>query len=132
MLFRSNGPSSEGGATENVSFENVYDIPATPTATPTPAPPDETDVPPETPTPVTVTPAVTETPVPTLTLVPTKEPEHTPQRTPEPRTIEPVPDNPPDPEDPELVFVAPQFFIDEYGVPLGLGQINLNAADCFE
>lgn len=132
ILKEINGSSSEGGATENVSFENVYDIPETPTATPTPAPPDETDVPPETPTPVTVTPAVTETPVPTLTLVPTREPEHTPQRTPEPRTIEPVPDNPPDPEDPELVFVAPQFFIDEYGVPLGLGQINLNAADCFE
>lgn len=131
ILKEINGPSSEGGATENVSFENVYEIPATPT----PAPPDVTDEPEppeETPTPVIVTPTVTETPVPTLTLVPTKEPEHTPQRTPEPRTIEPVPDNPPDPEDPELVFVAPQFFIDEYGVPLGLGQINLNAADCFE
>ena len=46
ILKEINGPSSEGGATENVSFENVYDIPATPTATPTPAPPDETDVPP--------------------------------------------------------------------------------------
>ena len=126
------------------------ETPTPTTETPTPEPPDETDEPEESPTPVITetTPAVTATPTETATptpLIPTPTPSKTlfpiitstetvtvPRETPTPPPTEPVPDNPPDPEYPELVYAAPESFIEDYSVPLGLGQINLNAADCFE
>lgn len=126
---------------DTISFDNVYEVP------PTPEPPDEpdkTDEPEETPTPTPVITVTTPTPTPTV-ITPTPTPSKTlypiitptatvavPRETPTPPPTEPVPDNPPDPEYPELVFEAPSAFIDDYSVPLGLGEINMNAADCFE